>query len=592
VEKWNWHWRHPGALLIGFLVLLALGMCLVIPHWSHYHGDEGFYTNAAIRMTQTGDYWTPYYADGAMRFVKPILTYWAIAGSYLLFGIGIVSSRLPFVVAGCLAVYLTFRLSLVLFNRPQSALLAAWIAGTNLQWFTLSTRSTPDILVILFALMSWLGLARILFRGDDSFSAYLLTWAGAGLAVQTKGLLGLFPIACGLLLVIAFRDRQLNPWRLLNVPALLIGAVLASFWYVIVAAKNGSVVFSQFFSDQLTAKVSYNPWFSLQNLVSYWWAGLRHFLPWTLILAGVAILNRQGLTAFVRQHKKECLFLLGPFLLLGICFCFGNMRRTRYVALSYPLLAVLLAESLLYALDHKLARTTLRRGLKWAAAGVLVIAAVIGLATIRIELRAFFGAIAVALAAGGLFRVVRRDLQPTWAAALTGFLLTSFVVIEHLWRPLFSVSPIPELASRLLEAELGRAPVYVCDAHSGYADQLRICSAGRLNVIASSPIDPILPGPMILTEQQSQGVSRSDWAMEPVGFGSHRRSAKEWLKVTTHPGAISAFNREQFYIAWPLHPMRISPASSHAKVSPGQSFGGNSPNHQNLPTREPGAKPL
>src|SRR5678815_4293973 len=57
VEKWNWHWRHPGALLIGFLVLLALGMCLVIPHWSHYHGDEGFYTNAAIRMTQTGDYW-------------------------------------------------------------------------------------------------------------------------------------------------------------------------------------------------------------------------------------------------------------------------------------------------------------------------------------------------------------------------------------------------------------------------------------------------------------------------------------------------------------------------------------------------------
>jgi 4-amino-4-deoxy-L-arabinose transferase-like glycosyltransferase len=478
VEKWNWHSRHPRALLIGFLVLLALGMCLVIPHWSHYHGDEGFYTNAAIRMTQTGDYWTPYYADGAMRFVKPILTYWAIAGSYLLFGIGIVSSRLPFVVAGCLAVYLTFRLSLVLFNRPQSALLAGWIAGTNLQWFTLSTRSTPDILVILFALMSWLGLARILFRGDYSFSAYLLTWAGAGLAVQTKGLLGLFPIACGLLFVIAFRDGQFNPWRLLNVPALLIGAVLASFWYVIVAAKNGSVVFSQFFSDQLTAKVSYNPWFSLQNLVSYWWAGLRHFLPWTLILAGVAILNRQGLTAFVRQHKKECLFLLGPFLLLGICFCFGNMRRTRYVALSYPLLAVLLSESLLHGLDHKLARR----------------------------------------------RVVRRDLQPAWAAALTGLLLTSFVVIEHLWRPVFSVSPIPELASRLLEAELGRVPVYVCEAHSGYADQLRICSAGRLNVIASSPIDPILPGPMILTEQQSQAVSRSDWTMEPVGFGSHRRN--------------------------------------------------------------------
>src|SRR5207249_2971447 len=86
-------------------------------------------------------------------------------------------------------------LSLALFHRADDAFLALLIAASNLQLLTLSIRSTPDILVILFILLSFLGFAQIIFRGNLSFFSFLLAYGGAGLAVQTKGLLGIFPVA-------------------------------------------------------------------------------------------------------------------------------------------------------------------------------------------------------------------------------------------------------------------------------------------------------------------------------------------------------------------------------------------------------------
>src|SRR4051794_20138109 len=70
----------PLALLLAFVFfILALPL---LPLYSRYRGDEGLYTNAAMRMVNTGDYLTPYWADGKPRFNKPVLNYWLVAADF------------------------------------------------------------------------------------------------------------------------------------------------------------------------------------------------------------------------------------------------------------------------------------------------------------------------------------------------------------------------------------------------------------------------------------------------------------------------------------------------------------------------------
>ena len=67
---------------------------------AHYHGDERYYTDAALRMIERHDPWTPVYAGGAARLNKPLLTYWLVIGTYVTAGVSLFLSRLPFLVAG------------------------------------------------------------------------------------------------------------------------------------------------------------------------------------------------------------------------------------------------------------------------------------------------------------------------------------------------------------------------------------------------------------------------------------------------------------------------------------------------------------
>src|ERR1041385_370604 len=178
--------------------VVFLGLLFIIPGLAKYHSDESFYTDASIRMMQSGEYVTPYAANGALRFAKPILPYWGVLAGYFTLGINFFASRILFLVAGCLVIVITHQLSLDLFKRPAEALLAALIMASNVQLLTISIRSTPDGFLCLFVLLSLLGFARLIFTDDRSWKNYALAYIGAGLAIETRGLPGvgvaLFPI--------------------------------------------------------------------------------------------------------------------------------------------------------------------------------------------------------------------------------------------------------------------------------------------------------------------------------------------------------------------------------------------------------------
>ena len=52
-----------------------------------HYPDEMYYTDAAVKMVQTGDIQTTYLGSGELRFKKPILTYWFVLAGFELFGV-------------------------------------------------------------------------------------------------------------------------------------------------------------------------------------------------------------------------------------------------------------------------------------------------------------------------------------------------------------------------------------------------------------------------------------------------------------------------------------------------------------------------
>ena len=88
-----------------YLLLLAPVLFLIYSapgalDYIFYHPDEKYYTDSVLKMIEREDCVTPYNADGSPRFLKPIVTYWVLMGSYKVFGISPFSSRLFFWLAG------------------------------------------------------------------------------------------------------------------------------------------------------------------------------------------------------------------------------------------------------------------------------------------------------------------------------------------------------------------------------------------------------------------------------------------------------------------------------------------------------------
>src|SRR5690606_23674961 len=96
-----------------------------------YFPDEKYYTDAALQMLDKNDWFTPYKADGTPRFLKPIITYWFLLGSYTLFGICPFSSRLFFWLAGAVLVTVVYKMTFSLLKNRNSALLAGFITAAN-----------------------------------------------------------------------------------------------------------------------------------------------------------------------------------------------------------------------------------------------------------------------------------------------------------------------------------------------------------------------------------------------------------------------------------------------------------------------------
>lgn len=511
-------------LLLALMGLLFFVLAAVISEPSNFHGDERFYTDAVLRMLQTGDFWTPYYPDGQLRLNKPILTYWAIAGSVKLFGTGPFAVRLAFLLAGVLVVGLTFHLARIVGHDERTALVAALIAASNVELLTLASRATPDVLLILCVLVSMIGFARIRFQGDTSWLGPVLAFGGMGLAVQTKGLLGLCPLV--VLVLCRLAERPVQPvWRNRWLwPALALGIGLGVFWYAAMLQQQGLSALKDFYADQVGAKVTHQPVSMFGNALAYAFAGFRHFLPWTLLLLAGAIWHRRELVGYVKSHRADSVFLLGLMAALIVGFSFGNMRRPRYIAASYPLFAVWLAGAIAQRLEQAEGRRWLTR-LILGLSGVSFVAGV-GLfamgAGCEWRLMAGGGVLTALGWAGWLAaRAPCGIIRWMWVASLG---MVAFAISGACLRPVLSPSSLGSVAASLSETTPSPVRIHAWCMSESAASELRLLGRGKWKIhlledtqasLESSGVETVLT-----TEPHQIDLARAGYKLHPIGSRS------------------------------------------------------------------------
>ncbi len=246
--------RLAPRMQYGLLALVSLALFLPLLWLMPItEADEAIYAEASREMVTTGNYLIPHFND-APFYEKPIMTYWLQAGSCKLFGISAFAIRLP-------SVLLSFLLVMILFaflrrwlparatedNERAQRAGAAFFGALALAampfiavWAHAATMDIPITFLITLTVLALISADLEAHEATDpklglriSRRWYLLAGLGAGLAILTKGPVGLaIPGLIWLVYHISQRNLLAEARRVPWLLTLLIVAAIGVPWYV------------------------------------------------------------------------------------------------------------------------------------------------------------------------------------------------------------------------------------------------------------------------------------------------------------------------------------------------------------------------
>jgi len=527
---------------------LFLGMLPYAANYITHHPDERHYTNAAIGMLESGDYFTPRYPDGSLRMQKPILTYWLVAGSYRLLGVSPLASRLPFLLVGCGVVWLTYRLALLVLEDRRAAVAAAAVAACNPLLLVVAPLSIPDMLLCFFTVLSAYGFLGLIAMGRRSPGFYLAAYVGTGLAVATKGLPALAFAGVAWLFALANPWARLKLRELVHLPSMILGGLLAGGWFFLMYCLHGDEALAVFFTDQVTGRVS--P--SVGRVLGYAILGAvviaGSLFPWNL--AALRWPRRGRVTGpeppGAQQAQARRLILawaVAMALMMGTVVNF----YPRYALPVLPILAVAMADAL-----RRADAEVVRRRLRPALAGGLVLLALVAVVASAVNGRLAVGLpdlllpLSVLLCGAVLAaRALRRDwhdMAVAMAVLVMLMPLTAYLALRHLALP----DQGTQIARALLDQPAEGATAYYV-GHPSLAARIRVCSGGRLTVYPGSagrPEEYRRFDYIVLPEEDRATLNLQGYRFERASTGVHRMPPGEVARAALQ-GRLAGYVRSR-----------------------------------------------
>lgn len=344
--------RRPLPLA---LVLALPALAFLLATGLNYGGqkitgpDEPRYAAAAREMLHSRDWTVPRY-NGEVRLEKPILIYWSCAFFSMIFGAGGLACRLGPVLAGLGTVLVAAALGARLYGR-RAGLLAGMVLATS--WFFPKIgRTVLSDMPLTFFVVAAIALLRVALdikpKGRRRL-VLLAAYVSCGLAVLTKGPVGLV-LPLGVMAAwLAWEGRFLSFIRLLPLTGTLVATLVAGPWYLAVALDGGEAAgaLAGFFSHENFDRFFHSfdhrtmPWRYLTTSVP------QGMAPWTLLLpAGLAAFWRFGRRPAEPGKAAESTELAFPMVwagaIIGLFSATGQLGVWPWVGLGVFLVALLI----------------------------------------------------------------------------------------------------------------------------------------------------------------------------------------------------------------------------------------------------------
>ncbi len=358
--------------LSGWLLVLGLALLFFVElgHLPLLDPDEGRYAEIPREMLASGDWIVPR-LDGVLYFEKPPLYYWLNAISIEVGGMGEWSSRFWSALFGLAGTGLAFVLARSA-GRGASGRAAALVLGTSPLYLVLARLNTIDMTLSFFisAALTCFWLAHDREPGPRARLLWYGGFAGAALAVLTKGLVGLLipGAVAGLFILVTGQWAILRrvPW--FRATALFL--VLAVPWHLAVGARHPDFYWFYFVHEHFLryATMTSHRWKPFWFFVPIVLGGM---LPWSAQLAAAAKLGFR--TRGQRSRRATAPLFLAIW--AGFVLVFFSLSKSKLVPYVLP---ALLPLAVLVDLALVEARSARSRPHGWASWGGLAGSCLVG----------------------------------------------------------------------------------------------------------------------------------------------------------------------------------------------------------------------
>ena len=299
--------------------------------------DEGRYTNVAMEMMQSGDYFQPHRHHETLHVTKPPVTYWALAASMQSLGRNEWAARLPMALAFILTVLLVFQLGRT-FAATRPWLPALIYLSSPLPFFAANIITTDTLLA--FAETAAV-LAFVRYRFDGKSLRYLDgMWALFGLAFMIKGPPGLLP----LLAILAWQWRNGGIKLLFRPLGLLLFMVIGFTWFLLITQQKPELL-DYFLHHEVVDRVAS----AAHDRNSQWYGGLMVYVPTLLVGAlpwlAIALWNARKSNPWKPLQPKTAFLLCWIALPLAV-FMLSRSRLPLYILPLFVPVSLLVADGL------------------------------------------------------------------------------------------------------------------------------------------------------------------------------------------------------------------------------------------------------
>jgi 4-amino-4-deoxy-L-arabinose transferase-like glycosyltransferase len=335
--------RQGARAAIGVLAIVLLAYLAATGLRPLNVPDEGRYGDVARWMLRSGDWLTPR-LDGVPFLDKPPLFYWLEASSFAAFGVHVWSARLAPALLGVLGCVLTYAAGARLYGRRAGVLATVVLAASPL-YCVASEYVNHDL-----AVATWISAALLLFAIGDRAAGpsrgplLLAAYAACGLAVMTKGLIGVvIPLGVvGLWIAATSRWREIPRYRLLS--GLALTAAIAVPWHLLARRENPDLLHYLYVVQHFEryAAAGFN---NEKGLWFYPVVLAGGLLPWTPLLPGALRRAWRAFRAEPDLGRSDLLLLLWPALVV-VFFSIPRSKIVGYVLPALPPLALLIGRDL------------------------------------------------------------------------------------------------------------------------------------------------------------------------------------------------------------------------------------------------------